>query len=57
LYGFITSEPDKRPGCLFDDVDGIDMRDVTVQRTENSSSVVQKKSANFTIVQSKGIED
>ena len=33
------------------------MRDVTVQRTENSSSVVLKNSENFTIVQSKGIED
>jgi hypothetical protein len=33
------------------------MRDVTVQRIGNSSSVVLKNSENFTIVQSKGIED
>jgi polygalacturonase len=54
---FNTSEPDARPGYLFDDVDGIDMRNVTVQRTENSNAVVLKNVANFSIIQSTGIED
>jgi polygalacturonase len=54
---FNTSEPDARPGYLFDDVDGIDMRNVTVQRAENSNAVVLKNVANFSIIQSTGIED
>jgi hypothetical protein len=33
------------------------MRNVTVQRTENSNAVVLKNVANFSIIQSTGIED
>jgi polygalacturonase len=50
-------EPDYRPGVLFADVDGIDMRDVSVQRLQNSDAIVLKDITNFSILQSKGIED
>jgi hypothetical protein len=50
-------EPDLRPGLLFEDVDGIDLRDLTIQRTENSNSVVLKNVKNFSILQSKGFDD
>lgn len=50
-------EPDLRPGLLFEDVDGIDLRDLTVQRIENSNSVVLKNVKNFSILQSKGFDD
>jgi hypothetical protein len=50
-------EPDYRPGFLFDDVDGVDMRDVTIQRMENSNAIVLKNVTNFNIFQSKDIED
>jgi polygalacturonase len=50
-------EPDYRPGFLFDDVNGVDMRDVKVQRAENSSAIVLKNVTNFNILQSQGIED
>jgi polygalacturonase len=50
-------EPDYRPGFIFDDVDGVDMRNVTVQRTENLHAIILKNVTNFNILQSKGIED
>ena len=50
-------EPDYRPGILFDDVNGIDLRDVTVQRSDNSNAIVLKNVADFSVIQSKGIED
>ncbi len=49
--------PDYRPGLLFDDVDGVDMRNVTVQRTENSNTILLKNVTNCSILQSKGFED
>jgi polygalacturonase len=49
--------PDYRPGLIFDDVDGIDIRDVKIQRTENSEAIILKNISNFNILQSDGIED
>ena len=54
---FIFLEPDYRPGYIFDDVDGVDMRSVTIQRTDNSNAVVLKNVTNFNILQSRGIGD
>jgi polygalacturonase len=50
-------EPDYRPGLLFDDVSGIDLQNVTLQRTDNSNAIVLKNVSAFTIFQSRGIED
>ena len=50
-------EPEYRPGFLFDDVNGVDMRDVKVQRAENSSVIILKNVMNFNILQSQGIKD
>ena len=54
---FNFMEPDYRPGYIFNDVDGIDMRDVTFQRKENSDAIVLKDVKNFSILQSKGMKD
>jgi len=54
---FSFLEPDHRPGYLFDDVNGIDLRNVTVQRSENSNAIVLKNVTGFNVLQSKGIED
>lgn len=54
---FSVLEPDSRPGYLFDDVNGIDLRNVTVQRSENSNAIVLKNVTGFNVLQSKGIED
>lgn len=54
-FGFL--EPDYRPGVMFDDVNGVDMRNVTVQRTENSDAIVLKNVTNFNVLQSQGVED
>jgi hypothetical protein len=54
---FNTLEPDHRPGLLFDDVSDIDLRNVTVQRTDDSNAVILKNVTDFTILQSRGIED
>ncbi len=49
--------PDDRPGLIFDDVDGVDLQNVTIQRTENSKAIILKNVNNFSILQSAGIED
>ncbi len=54
---FNFMEPDYRPGLLFDDVDGVDLRNVTIQHVENSNAVVLKNVKNFNILQCKGIND
>jgi hypothetical protein len=54
---FNILEPDHRPGLLFDDVSGIDLRNVTVQRTDDSNAIILKNVTNCTILQSRGIED
>jgi polygalacturonase len=54
---FSVLEPDMRPGYHFDDVNGIDLRNVTIQRTTNSNAIVLKNVSDFNILQSKGIED
>lgn len=54
---FNFAEPDDRPGIIFDDIAGIDLRNVTVQRMENSAAIVLKNVTNFSILQSKGIKD
>lgn len=54
---FSFLEPDHRPGYLFDDVNDIDLRNVTVQRSENSNAIVLKNVTGFNVLQSKGIED
>jgi polygalacturonase len=54
---FNLLEPDTRPGIIIDDVIDINMRNVTVQRTENSNAIVLKNVTNFNVLQSKGIED
>jgi len=50
-------EPDNRPGLIFDDVDGVDLRNVTIQQTENSGAIALKNIKNFSILQSEGFED
>ncbi len=50
-------EPDYRPGLLFDDVSGIDLQNVTLQRTDRSNAIVLKNVSHLTILQSRGIED
>jgi hypothetical protein len=54
---FNFMEPDYRPGFIFDDVDGVDLRNVTVQRKENSNIIFLKNVKNFSVLQSKNIED
>ena len=54
---FNILEPDHRPGLLFDDVSGIDLRNLTVQRTDDSNAIILKNVTDFTILQSRGIED
>lgn len=54
---FSFMEPDLRPGYIFDDVNGIDLRNVTIQHTENSNAIILKDVSGFNILQSKGIED
>jgi polygalacturonase len=54
---FSVLEPDMRPGCHFDDVNGIDLRNVTIKRTTDSNAIVLKNVSDFNILQSKGIED
>jgi polygalacturonase len=54
---FSFLEPDDRPGFMFDDVDGIDMRNVTVQRATDFNAVVLKNVTNFNILQCQGIQD
>ena len=50
-------EPDYRPGLMFDDVDGVDLRNVTVQRTDSSNALILKNVENFNILQCEGIKD
>ncbi|MGD1006216.1 MAG: glycosyl hydrolase family 28-related protein [Ignavibacteriaceae bacterium] len=50
-------EPDYRPGLIFNDVNSVDMRNVTVQRMENANAIILKNVMNFNILQSKDIED
>jgi hypothetical protein len=54
---FKFMEPDYRPGLIFDDVDGVDLRNVAIQQTENSGAIVLKNIKNFNILQSEGFED
>ena len=54
-FNFI--EQDYRPGIIFNDVNGVYMRNVTVQRMENSNAIILRNVKNFNIVQSKGIKD
>ena len=54
---FNFMEPDYRPCFIFDDVNGVDMRDVRVQKTEDSNAIILKNVTNFNILQSKDIED
>jgi polygalacturonase len=54
---FNVLKPDERTGLMFDDVDGVDLRNVTVQRTDSSNAVVLKNVKHFNVLQSKGIED
>ena len=54
---FKFMEPDNRPGLIFDDVDGVDLRNVTIQQTENSGAIALKNIKNFSILQSEGFED
>lgn len=54
---FNVLEPDYRPGLVFDDVNGVDLRNVAVQRTDNSTAIILKNVTNFTTLQSRGIED
>jgi len=54
---FSFLEPDFRPGYLFDDITGIDLRNVTIQRTNDSVAIILKNVSDFNILQSKGIED
>jgi len=54
---FKFMEPDYRPGLIFDDVDGVDLRNVAIQQTENSRAIVLKNINNFNILQSEGFED
>jgi polygalacturonase len=54
---FNILEPDYRPGLMFDDISGIDLRNVTVQRTDNSNAIILKNVTNCNILQCRGIED
>ena len=54
---FNILEPDYRPGLSFDDVSGINLRNVTIQRTDSSNAVVLTNVTECTILQSRGIED
>lgn len=54
---FSFLNPDLRPGYLFDDVNGVDLRNVTVEHDTNSNVLVLKNVTGFDILQSKGIED
>ena len=54
---FSFLEPDYRPGFMFDDVDGIDMRNVTVQHAVDSNAIVLKNVTNFNVLQSEGVKD
>jgi polygalacturonase len=54
---FNFTEPDYRPGIMANDVDGFDLRNVTVQHMKNSPAIILKNIANFNILQSKEIED
>ena len=54
---FTFEQPDLRPAYIFDDADGIDLRDITVQRSENTNAIMLKNVANFSILQSPGFED
>jgi polygalacturonase len=49
--------PDYRPCIIFDDVNGGDLRDVSIQRMEDSKAIVLKDVLNFKILQSKGFDD
>ncbi len=54
---FNVLEPDYRPGLIFDDVHGSDLRNVTLQSIDNVSAIILKNVSHFTILQSRGIED
>jgi polygalacturonase len=54
---FCFIEPEYRPCLMFDDVQGVDIRNATVQRMENINAVILKNVTNFNILQSRGIKD
>lgn len=54
---FSFLETDSRPGYVFDDVNGVDLRNVTVEHNVDSNVLVLKNVTGFNILQSKGIED
>ncbi len=54
---FKLLEPDYRPGLIFDDVSGVDLRNATIQRTGDSNAVILKNVTDFKVLQSRGIED
>jgi polygalacturonase len=48
---------DYRPEIMIEDVNDIYLRNLTIQRAENSTAIILKNVLNFNILQSKGIED
>jgi polygalacturonase len=54
---FHFSEPDYRPGMMFEDVNGVELRDVSIQRTKGADAIVLKNVTNFVVLQSPGFED
>ncbi len=54
-FGFMNEE--HRPALFFDDVSGISIRNLTAQKPDGGSTIVAKDISDFTIIQSKGIED
>jgi polygalacturonase len=54
---FSLLSPDQRPALMFDDVKGIDLRNITAQKSETTGMIVLKKVSDFSIYQSSGIPD
>jgi len=54
---FSFLESDYRPCMIFDDADGVDLRNISVQRPDKSRAIVLKDVNNFSVLQSKGIQD
>ena len=49
--------PDYRPCLIFSDVEGVDLRNVTIQKAKDINEIVLKDVTDFSILQSKGFKD
>jgi polygalacturonase len=54
---FSTLTPDYRPGLVFDDVKGIDIRNLNAQKSDGTGIIVLKNVTDFGVFQSRGIKN